>query len=31
MVGPYAGSEAVGQVVARLKNEERLSGMIKKQ
>jgi cell division septation protein DedD len=31
MVGPYAGSEAVSQVVERLKNEERLSGMIKKQ
>ncbi len=31
MVGPYAGSEAVGQVVDRLKNEERLSGMLKKQ
>jgi len=31
MVGPYAGNEAVSQVVERLKNEERLSGMIKKQ
>ncbi|MDY0267959.1 SPOR domain-containing protein [Trichloromonas sp.] len=31
MVGPYAGNEAVTQVVERLKNEERLSGMIKKQ
>lgn len=30
MVGPYAGNEAVSQVVERLKNEERLSGMIKK-
>ncbi|MDX9708254.1 MAG: SPOR domain-containing protein [Trichloromonas sp.] len=31
IVGPYAGNEAVSQVVERLKNEERLSGMIKKQ
>jgi hypothetical protein len=31
MVGPYPGSEAAGQVLERLKNEEKLVGIIKKQ
>jgi cell division protein FtsN len=31
MVGPYAGSEAAGQVAEHLKVEEKLAGIIKKQ